>query len=300
MRRTTVLRFGGIALFLISLAGISGAFAAESGHQDAIQRALASSTLSPGDQAVVRTRAAAAIDAGVPAEDVEIIVSRGLSRGADAGAVNRFLDISVSAKRSGLPVGPIVDRIEQGLSKGVPAERIAAASERLSGKLMAARPVVDALIREGVASRGSTEREEAIEATARAFEMSIPPKAIEGMGAAVRGKGGALTLFTGAVDTATYFAGSGMSSKTAARLVQSAVKKGSSERDLNAMVRRMAEEMKQGTKAEDVAAKIEHENKNMNDERSRERQEDMHQEMRTDHGGGSGPSGMGGMGGHTR
>ena len=296
-RMTAVLRFGGIALLLVFLAGTSGAFATESGHQDAIQRALASSTLSPADQAVVQSRAAAAINAGVPAEDVEIIVSRGLYRGADAGAVNRFLDISVSTKRSGLPVGPVVDRIEQGLSKGVPAERIAAASERFTEKLMAAQPLVDALIRGGMTSRRSTEREEAIEATARALEKSIPPEAIKDMGAAVHGKRGSLTLFTNAVDTATYFAGSGMSSKTASRLVQSAVEKGSSERDLNAMVRRMAEEMKQGAKAQDVAKKMEHEN--MKDERSMERQ-DMHQEMRTDYGGGSGPSGMGGMGGRRR
>ena len=294
-RITAVLRSGGITLLLVFLAAASGAFAAESGHQDAIGRSLASSTLSPADQAVVRSRAAAAINAGVPAEDVEVIVSRGLTRGAAAGAVNRFLDISVSAKRSGLPVGPVVDRIEQGLSKGVPAERIAAASERFTEKLMVARPLVDALIRGGMTSRRSTEREEAIASTARALERSIPPEAIKDMGAAVRGKQGSLTLFTNAVDTATYFAGSGMSSKTASRLVQNAVEKGSSGRDLNAMVRQRVEEMKQGTKAQDVAAKKKHEN--MNEERGTERQ-DMHQDMGPGReGAGSGPSGMGGMGG---
>jgi hypothetical protein len=287
----------------------SWAFGAENRHVDNISRTLETSALPRAAQADVKLRAAAAINAGVPAEDVEIIVSRGLNRGADVEAINRFLEISESAKRSGLPVGPVLDRIEQGLSKGMPAERIAAASERLTEKLMAARPLVDALIRDGMTSRRSTEREEAIEATARALERSIPVDAIKGMGSAVRGKRGSLTLFTSAVDTATYLAGSGMSSKSASRFVQSAVEKGSSERDLNTMVKRMAAEMKQGTKAEDVAAKIEHEsnkkkmeheskNKKINDERGMERQQDMHQEMRTDHGGGgNGPSGMGGMGG---
>ena len=300
-RMTALLRFGTIALLYIFLAGTSSAFAAESEHQGAIQRALAASTLSPADQAVVRSRAAAAINAGVPAEDVGIIVSRSLDRGAGPGAVSRFLDISVSAKRSGLPIGPVLDRIEQGLSKGVPAERIAAASERLTEKLMTARPLVDGLIRDGMTFRGSTDREEAIEATARALERSIPVQDIKGMGAAVQGRQGRLTLFTSAVETATFFTGSGISSKTASRLVQSSVEKGSSGQDLNAMTRRMTEEMKQGARPEDVAAKMEHENKNMNDERNRERQEDMHREMRTDHGGGgNGPSGMGGMGGPRR
>jgi hypothetical protein len=296
MRRMTVaLWLGGITLLLVFL-WASGAFAAESGHQDAIQRALASSALSPADQAVVRSKAAAAIKAGIPSEDVEVLVSRGLNRGADAGAVNRFLDISVSAKRSGIPVGPVLDRIEQGLSKGVPAERVAAVSERFTEKLMTAQPMVDGLIRGGMTARRSTEREEAIAATARALERSIPPEAIKDMGAAVRGKQGQLTLFTNAMDTTAYFAGSGMSSKTASRLVQNAVEKGSSEQDLHAMVKRVAEEMRKGAKAQDVAAKMEHEN--MKDERSMERQEDMHQEMRSGHGGaGNGPSGMGGMGG---
>lgn len=299
MRRTNVVRrFTGIMLLLLFPFMPSWAFGAESRHVDNISRALEASTLPQADQAAVRSRAAAAINANVPAEDVEIIVSRGLNRGADAGAINRLLDISASVKQSGLPVGPVLDRIEQGLSKGVPAERIAAASERLAEKLQVAQPIVDTLIRDGMTPGRSTEREGAIESTARALEKSIPAEAIQGMGAAVRDKGGSLTLFTSAVDTATYFAGSGMSSKTASRLVQSAVGKGSSERDLNAMVRRMAEEMKRGAKAEEVAAKMEHEN--MNNERSMERQ-DMHQEMRTDHGGGgSGPSGMGGMSGPRR
>jgi hypothetical protein len=303
MRRMTVaLWLGGITLVLVFL-WASGAFAAESGHQDAIQRALASSALSPADQAVVRSRAAAAISAGIPAEDVGIIVSRGLNRGADAGAVNRFLDVGVSAKRSGVPVGPVLDRIEEGLSKGVPAERVAASSERFTEKLMAAQPLVDGLIRGGMTPRRSAEREEAIASTARALERSISPEAIKEMGAAVRGKQGSLTLFTNSMDTAAYFAGSGMSSKTASRLVQNAVEKGSSGRDLNAMVRRSVEEMKQGGKARNIATKAEHEkktelkNKTMNDKRDMERHEDMHEEMRGSGGAGSGPSGMGGMGG---
>ncbi len=298
MRRTNgVRRFAGIMLLLLFPVMPSWAVGAENRHLDNISRALEASTLPRAEQADVHAKAAAAINAGVPADDVEVIVSRAVKHGAGSGSINRFLDISMSAKQSGLPVGPVLDRIEQGLSKGVPPERIAAASERLVEKLQVAQPLVDTLIRGGMTPRRSTEREEAIEAAARAFEKSIPPEAIEGMGAAVRSKRGSLTLFTGAVDAEAYFAGSGMSAKTASRLVQSAVEKGSSERDLNAMVKRTAEEIRRGAKVEDIAAKMEHET--MGTEQGMERQ-DMHQEMRTDHGGGSGSSGMGGMGGHRR
>ncbi len=290
-RMTKVLRFGGIALLLVSLAGASGAFATESGHQDAIQRALASSALPPADRAAVQSRAAAAINAGVPAEDVEIIVSRGLNRGAEAGAINRFLDISVSAKRSGLPAGPVLNRIEQGLSKGVPPERIAAASERLAEKLRVAQPIVDTLIRGGMAPRRSAERKEAIEASARALEQSIPAADIEGMGSAVKSRGGQLPLFTSAVDTAAYFAGSGVSSKTASRLVQSAVEKGYSTKDMDSLVKQMNNEMRKGVRAEEAAARMERET--METERDMNRKE-----MMENHGEGAGSMpGMGGMGG---
>ncbi len=290
MRRTNgVRRFAGILLLLLIPVMPSWAFG-ENRHADSIGRALAASTLPRAQLTAVQAKAVATIDAGVPAEDVEVIVVRAVKRGVDSGTINRFLDVSVSAKQAGLPVGPILDRIEQGLSKGVPGERIAAASERLAGKLMDAGPLVDKLIRNGMTYRLSTERDEAIDAAARALEKSIPAAAVEGMGTAVLGKGGTLTLFTGAVNTAAYFSGSGMSAGTALRLVQNAVEKGSSERDLNAMVRQMAAERARGEKAEDIAAKMER--KTMIEERNMERQ-DMRQEMR---GGGAGPSGMGGMG----
>ena len=287
-----MLRFAGRVLLLLLLVPLSGTFAAENRHLDNIRSVLEASTLPRTEQAEVNARAAAAMNAGVPGEDVEIIVSRAVGRGADAGAINRFLDTGLSAKKEGLPVRPVLDRIEQGLSKGVPIERIVAASQRLAEKIATAQPLVDALIRDGMTPRRGNEREAAIESAARALEKSMNAQDIGAMGAAVRNKRGSLLLFTSAMDTATYFAASGMSPKTASRLVRDAVQKGSTEHDLGAMVRRMDDEMKHGTSAEDVAAKMER--GNMQEERGMERQE-MRREMNTDHGKGSG-SGMGGHG----
>lgn len=287
----------GRALLLMLLVPLSGTFAAENPHLDNIRRVLEASSLPRTEQVDVNTRAAAAMNAGVPAEDVEIIVSRAAGHGADAGAINRLLDTGMSAKKEGLPVRPVLDRIEQGLSKGVSTERIVAASRRLTEKIAAAQPLVDALIRQGMTARRSIEREAAIASAARALEKSMNAQDIGDMGAAVRNKGGSLLLFTSAMDTATYFAASGMSSKTAMHVVRDAVEKGSSERELGAMVRRMDDEMKQGTSAEAVAAKMEH--GNMQGERGMEQgmeHQDMRQEMGTDRGKGAGP----GMGGHRR
>lgn len=292
MKRTnSMLRFAGMVLLLLLLVPLSGTFAAENRHLDNIRSVLETSTLPRTEQAEVSTRAAAAMSAGVPGEDVEIIVSRAVGRGADAGAINRFLDTGMSAKKEGLPVRPVLDRIEQGLSKGVQTERIVAASRRLAEKIAAAQPLVDALIRDGMTPRRGNEREAAIESAARALEKSLNAQDIGSMGAAVRSQRGSLMLFISAMDTAAYFAASGMSPKTASRLVRDAVQKGSTEHDLGAMVRRMNEEMKHGTSAEDVATKMER--GNMQEDRGMEHQ-DMRQEMKTDRERGSGA----GMGGH--
>ncbi len=297
MKRITFTLASTGMLFLLLLYVPSGSFAAEDRHLDTISRALGQSEFSKTEQAEVHARAASAISAGVPAEDVEVIVSRAVSRGMDARTINRFLDLGLSARKDGLPPGPLLDRIEQGLSKGVPAERIHAASERLAGKLAEARPVVDGLIKGGIRSRGVAERDAAITAAARALEKNMTGKDIESIGSAVQGKKGSVTLFTGAVDTAAYFTGSGMSPKTASHLVENAVEKGYSVRDLGSLVKRMDSELKRGAKAEDVAATMEREG--MRGERQMERQE-MQQEMKGDHGRGGGSSGMGGMGGRGR
>ncbi len=287
-----MLRFAGTVLLLILLLPLSRTFAAENRHLDNIRNVLEASTLSRTEQAEVNARATAAMNAGVPGEDVEIIVARAVGRGADAGAIKRFLDTGMSAKKEGLPVRPVLDRIEQGLSKGVPTERIVSASKRLAEKIATAQPLVDTLIRGGMTPRRGNEREAAIESAARGLEKSMDAHDIAAMGAAVRNNRGSLLLFSSAMDTATYFAASGMSPKTASRLVREAVQKGSTEHDLGAMVRRMDEEMKHGTSAEDVAVKMER--GNMQGERGMERQ-DMRQEMKTDREKGSG-SGMGGHG----
>jgi hypothetical protein len=297
MRTKSMLGFAGRALLLMLLVPSSGTFAAENRNLENVRRVLEASTFPRAAQVEVNTRAAAAINAGVPSEDVEIIVSRAVARGADAGAINRFLDTGMSVKKEGLPVRPLLDRIEQGLSKGVQIERIAAASRRLAEKITAAQPLVDTLIRNGMTSRRGNEREAAIASAARALEKSMNARDIEAMGASVRTKGGSLMLFTSAMDTATYFAASGVSPKTAMRLVRDAVEKGSSERDLGAMVRRMDDEMKRGAGAEDAATKMER--GDMRGEHGMERgmdRQDMRQEMKIDHGGIGSGNGKGGHG----
>jgi hypothetical protein len=281
-----------LAALVLLLGLTSWAHGADNPNLETIRRALAASSLTQADQAEVRARAMNAINAGVPAEDVGIIVQQAVNHGAEAGTIGRFLDTGAAVKKEGLPVNVILDRIEQGLAKRVPSERIAQASEQLAQKLAAARPLVDGIIKDGMTARKSSEREDAIGAAARALEKSIPPEAVQEIGIAVREKGGSLPLFTRSMDAAAYFTGSGMSSKTASNLVRHALEAGYSERDLDGMVKQVDAELRKGAKAEDAASKMERDT--LQGERGRGRQ-DMRQDRMPDHGRGAG-SGMGGRG----
>jgi NAD(P)H-hydrate repair Nnr-like enzyme with NAD(P)H-hydrate epimerase domain len=273
---------------LLALIGPAGAQVEENRHLGSIRQELEASTLSQPAQAEVRTRAAAAIQAGLPAEDVAIIVTRGLGRGADGATIGRFLDAGLQVRGAGLSAGPVLDRIEQGLAKGVALDKIAAAATGLAEKMQAAQPIVDDLIGHGLKPKQNTERESAIGSAARALEKAVAPEDVAALGMAVRDADGPLRLFAGAADTATYFAGTGMAPKTAARLVLHAVEKGFTQRDLDRMVKQMDAELRQGTRAEDAAARMDRDTMQRDRDRGR-------QDMRTDQNRGAG-SGMGGRG----
>jgi hypothetical protein len=287
MKRTICIRHGFFAaLLLVGLLLPAGAQAEESGRLAGIDQALEASALPQAEQAAIRTRAAAAIQAGLPAEDVAIIVTRGLGRGVDGATIGRFLDAGQQATGAGLSAGPVLDRIEQGLAKGVAPDRIAAASTGLAEKMQAARPIVDDLIGRGLKPKRNTERDSAIGSSARALEKGIVPEDMAALGMAVRNRGGSLALFARAADTTTYFAGSGMSPATAARLVRHAVEKGFTMGDLDNMIKQMDAELRRGAGAEDAAARMDRDTMQHDRERGR-------QDMTIERGRGAG-SGVGG------
>ncbi len=288
---------GRILLILLAVALPQAVFAEEGRSPGRVNSALESSSLSEADRTLVRAKAADAVRSGLPAEDVEIVVARSADRGVSAVAIGRFLDAAIAAKKKGAPAGPVLDRIEQGLSKGVPADRIAAAAERLGEKLVIARPLVDGLVRSGLQAGRSADRDDAVAGTARALEQSVSEESLRAIGAAVRGSGGHMTLYANAANTAAYCAANGMKPPTVTRLVREAVSTSSSGRDLDAMVRRIHRELERGTTIDEIEARLER--KSPHDERAREH-ETMHEDMKTDHDRGGGMGGGPGMGGRGR
>jgi hypothetical protein len=253
-------------LFIIILSSfvmITGPGGAAAYGQEAlpgkIKAAVERSPLSDQGKAEILDAAGRALRAGIPADDVEIIISRGRDRGVGAGTTRELIDTAVKAREKGLPVRPVLNRIEQGLSKGVAPDRIAAASRNLTEKLSAAQPIVGELIGRGVGPGSDKDREYAIETVARALERSIPADAIARTGKQVGERRGSVVLFDKAVHTLTSLTESGMPVESASRLVRSAVDRGFTEKDLSKMERDVVEGLEKGKRMDDVVRSTESE-----------------------------------------
>ena len=192
-----------------------------------------------------------AVRAGVPADDVAVVIARSGARGADSAVTGRLLGTATTVQEQGLPARPVLNRIQQGLAKGVPVDQVAAASERLAGRLRDAKPIVNNAIESGMAAGSARDREYALETVARALERDIPSAAISGTSAKVHDQKGSVVLFDKAVGTMTGLVENGMKPDAAARIVQDAVKRGSSEKDLSKLERDVSEGLKKDRKAGD-------------------------------------------------
>ncbi len=219
------------------------------------REAVERSPFTAEEKTAIMTAAGNASAAGVPEADAAIIVTRGIERGADGPRIAEFLRASSSLQEQGLPARMVLDRVEQGFAKGVPAERIASSVEKLSGMIREARPVVESLELENRSGKAGTD--EAIETVARALERSVPAGEITKTGETVREHGGSLALFNRAVETATTFAGNGMNAADASRMVRDAIGRGYTGRDLEAMERYMVDQRRRNRSVEDIVSGME-------------------------------------------
>ena len=297
MKTTALLRI--LITLLLATAAVLGSApcvrAEDAGqtHLEQARVAVEKSGLPRESKAGILTKADRAVAAGIPAEDVSLIITRGLAQGMEGRHVEKFLETATRAKEQNLPVRLVLDRMEQGLAKGVPPEKITGVTQRLSENLLTARPMVSKLETGGIRSTGAKGSDDAVETVARALERSIPQDAVMKAGEQVKERKGSMGLFNRAVDTMTTFVGSGMTAGQAANMVHTAVGKGYSERDLEAMERYMVDELRKNRPMNEVLS-------NMN---SRMERGEMMHDMQERPGAGAGSmhspnsGGMGGMGG---
>lgn len=286
-----------ILIALVATAGLTisaYARADEAGakHLDEARLFVQKSSLSKEAKLSMLTKADRAVAAGIPAEDVSVIITRGLHQGVESRHIESFLETATRTKEHNLPVRLVLDRTEQGLAKGVPAEKISGVTQRLSEHLAAAKPIVNKFESNGLGSTRAKGSDDAVETVARAMEKSIPQDAVMKTGERVRDRKGSISLFNRAVDTMTTFVGNGMTTDQAAKMVHVAVDKGYSERDLEAMERYMANEHRKNRPMDEVVS-------GMNSLMERGEMNDMQMQDRMGGGAmqGLGSGSMGGMAG---
>jgi len=232
MIRYSIIQSPALRTAALLLACLASAGSASAGDRESV---LQKAPFSGHEKQEVGARADAARANGIPAEDIDLIVSRGIERGARPETIIHYLDLSSDMQRQGLPVDAVLDRIHQGLAKHVQPARIASSADRLSLKLKEARPLVDELIGAGLTTNRTIDRTRLITQTALGMEASLTRDQIRRINAAVHAKQGSSSLFVRAVGTAANLARQGGSNESASRSVINALKNGNAEQSLAAL-----------------------------------------------------------------
>ncbi|MBF0559822.1 MAG: hypothetical protein HQL08_13700 [Nitrospirae bacterium] len=286
-----------VSLFVVTLCA-----AADSGKDD-IKSVIDQSTLSLQAKNSLLKSASNAEQKGIPPVDLAIIIKRALLRGWEVKAIEEAISLSVKTAEQNLPARPVLDRIQQGLSKGVPPDKVTGATIRLLDKLAVADRIVTKLVKEGLKVERPAHKEETTQNVAKALEKLVPAETITYIGSQVKAKYPSLRRFNAAISTMVSLSDMGMPVNSSSRLVSRAIDKGYSERDLFSMERDMGMALKEGWKVDDVM-------RNMDSVMGKGSSSQMHNGMGPGQmmgpssqgsgmGAGKGGMGSGGMGGGT-
>src|SRR5262249_36095129 len=129
---------------------VSEAVAQASVKPGGLSQTVEAANLSPEGKALLRATGTDVIRAGVAENEVAGLIQRGVGRGVQPAELVRLLDVVAQAKRQGLPVGPVLDKVKEGLAKRVPPARIAGVAERLAGELATSRDLVRRAEQKGI------------------------------------------------------------------------------------------------------------------------------------------------------
>jgi hypothetical protein len=249
-----------ISIVILALAGALAAslpaFAAQPAEQ--VTAAVETSGVSRQDREALLQEADRALKAGVPAADLESIVRRGWERGMTPAQVRELIRTAAQAGEQGLYVRPVLARIQQGLAKGVPAERILAATRQLTVHLAAAGPLVQDLEARGLRAGSSDDRAYAAETVARALERSVAPSMITDLGEVAVQHGTSMAQFDRAVRSLTLFVGAGVPADRAGTMVRETIEHRFTDREQARLERRVAELVGQGRPMDEIIGTMEH------------------------------------------
>jgi hypothetical protein len=254
---------------LFAVAFFSGMTFAETAVRDLedVRLSIEKSAMPVERKAPLFRKVSNAVSSGIPSPDAAVIVKRGIARGFEARTLEETVDIVIGAREKGLPVRPLLDRLQQGLSKGVPPEKLTAATRRLSEKLGAGDTLISGLSGRGIKVASEGERAAAVYTVARSLEHSIPEEAITSLGLKAVKQGAPLSSFDTALNSMTAFVEMGMPVEQASGLIGKAIDRGYSEKEMVVMEREVSAGLREGRRMEEIMKDME---KMINNGRPRE------------------------------
>jgi len=222
-------------------------------------RAIDTSNFSSESKALLRARAGELVRAGIPEHELAGLVRQSVARGVPGHDVARLLYVVAEASRQGLPAAPVLDKVKEGVAKRVPPERIASVASRIRVELATSRDLIRRAEQEGVRVEAAEARGPAVEAVADALGRGVPPTEVEALARHVAHSGPHQAtmsrLESGAQVTADLIS-MGVSPRAASETVATGLARGWSQRDLERLRERLAQELRRGESPEEGAQRV--------------------------------------------
>jgi hypothetical protein len=161
-------------------------------------------------------------------QDLDDITRLSAAQGRSAEEIKPLIELANKAGERGLPSGPLVNKIKEGLAKGIEPVRIEPVLREMAGRLETAQETLKELSGRGLVDAGSGGRQRAVEVLAEALARGVAPDEVREIGRLAQESKPRLTpeaLASGAKSLAVMKEG-GVPSRDGLSLVTEALRQG--------------------------------------------------------------------------
>ena len=116
---------------------------------------------------------------GLPGPEAQIIISKSLTREVAPEVINGFLELTIEAYQQQLPVEPILNKMKEGLAKGIEGEGIQRAATGVIKQLRVSKEMVEQAAQRGIKINGLQEKQRFIGAMALAQARGMEPGSLQ-------------------------------------------------------------------------------------------------------------------------
>ena len=177
---------------------------------DAIEQMMRQSAYTTQHRAMLMARVREALESGMSPDDVATLMRKGIAGPTDARTLERYLALCIEAEQQGLPAQPVLNKILQGMAKGVPSERIITVAAKVKRTMEAAAGIVESAEQRGLQGSTSGKRKKAIETVSFALETGLPAGELTALSQKAVDKELSLARFTRVVESMVNLKAAGM------------------------------------------------------------------------------------------